>query len=94
MTALRQAFGALKKFGTLRYRRRQLPVRRYAAVLGHELLKPKTLTKMTTVQTRGRADPDAQVSIGYVCNQMGPDLVSDPRTMGSCEAVLERAAKL
>ncbi|MGZ5960553.1 MAG: hypothetical protein ACXWLE_05635 [Rhizomicrobium sp.] len=49
---------------------------------------------MTTVQTRGRADPDAQVSIGYVRNQMCPDLVSDPRTMGSCEAVLERAAKL
>lgn len=43
---------------------------------------------MTTVQTRGRADPDAQVSIGYVCNQMGPDVVSDPRTMGLCEAFL------
>ena len=94
MTALRQAFGAPKKFGTLRYRRRQFRVRRYAAVLGHELLKPKTLTEMTTVQTRGRADPDAQVSIGYVCNQMGPDLVGDPRAAGLCQAVLESAAKL
>lgn len=104
-------------------------------MLGHELLKPETLTKMTTAQTRdgadlfpgftdnwgmgmslntpsiygpnkrafgfsgwgrsfGCADPDAQVSIGYVCNQMGPDLVGDPRTMGLCQAVLESAAKL
>lgn len=40
----------------------------------------------------GCADPDAQVSIGYVCNQMGPDLVGDPRTQGLCRAVLEAAA--
>ncbi len=42
----------------------------------------------------GCADPDAQVSIGYVCNQMGPDLVGDPRTMGLCKAVLDSAARL
>ncbi len=42
----------------------------------------------------GCADPDAQVSIGYVCNQMGPDLVGDPRTMGLCKAVLDGAARL
>lgn len=41
----------------------------------------------------GCADPDAQVSIGYVCNQMGPDLVGDPRTEGLCAAVLECAGK-
>jgi CubicO group peptidase (beta-lactamase class C family) len=39
----------------------------------------------------GCADPDTQVSIGYVCNQMGPDLVGDPRTLGLCKAVLEAA---
>lgn len=42
----------------------------------------------------GCADPDAQVSIGYVCNQMGPDLVGDPRTAGLCAAVLESAQKI
>lgn len=41
----------------------------------------------------GCADPDAQVSIGYVCNQMGPDLVGDPRTAGLCEAVLSSARR-
>jgi CubicO group peptidase (beta-lactamase class C family) len=39
----------------------------------------------------GCADPDAQVSIGYVCNQMGPDLVGDPRTAELCSAVLSAA---
>lgn len=42
----------------------------------------------------GCADPDAQVSIGYVCNRMGPDIVGDPRTQGLCKAVLESAARL
>ena len=41
----------------------------------------------------GCADPDAEVGIGYVCNQMGPDLVGDPRTEGLCAAVLACAAK-
>jgi CubicO group peptidase (beta-lactamase class C family) len=41
----------------------------------------------------GCADPDANVSIGYVCNQMGPELVGDPRTTGLCKAVLESAAR-
>ncbi len=41
----------------------------------------------------GCADPDANVSIGYVCNQMGPDLVGDPRTEGLCAAVLACAGK-
>jgi CubicO group peptidase (beta-lactamase class C family) len=41
----------------------------------------------------GCTDPDAGVSIGYVCNQMGPDLVGDPRTGGLCAAVLECAGK-
>jgi CubicO group peptidase (beta-lactamase class C family) len=107
----------------------------YASVIGHEIMKPQTVAKMTTAQTSGRADmflgfvdnwamgislntpgiygpnkrafgfsgwggsfgcadPDAGVSIGYVCNQMGPDLVGDPRTMGLCKAVLDSAAKL
>src|SRR5665213_835137 len=41
----------------------------------------------------GCADPDAGVAIGYVCNQMGPDLVGDPRTMGLCAAVLKSAGR-
>lgn len=36
----------------------------------------------------GCADPDAGVAIAYVCNQMGPDLVGDPRTAGLCAAVI------
>jgi CubicO group peptidase (beta-lactamase class C family) len=39
----------------------------------------------------GCADPDAKVAIGYVCNQMGPELVGDPRTSGLCRVVLEAA---
>jgi CubicO group peptidase (beta-lactamase class C family) len=41
----------------------------------------------------GCADPDAGVAIGYVCNQMGPELVGDPRTAGLCAAVLACAAQ-
>jgi CubicO group peptidase (beta-lactamase class C family) len=41
----------------------------------------------------GCADPDAGVAIGYVCNQMGPELVGDPRTSGLCAAVLACAAQ-
>ncbi len=40
----------------------------------------------------GCADPDADVAIGYVCNQMGPELVGDPRTAGLCKTVLDCAA--
>jgi CubicO group peptidase (beta-lactamase class C family) len=42
----------------------------------------------------GCADPDLGLSIGYVCNQMGPDLVGDPRTVGLCGAVIESARRL
>lgn len=41
----------------------------------------------------GCADPDAEISIGYVCNQMGPDLVGDPRTGPLCAAILHSAAR-
>jgi CubicO group peptidase (beta-lactamase class C family) len=41
----------------------------------------------------GCADPDAGVAIGYVCNQMGPELVGDPRTAGLCQAVIDCAAR-
>jgi CubicO group peptidase (beta-lactamase class C family) len=41
----------------------------------------------------GCADPDAEVAIGYVCNQMGPELVGDPRTAGLCNTVLDCAAR-
>lgn len=41
----------------------------------------------------GCADPDAGVAIGYVCNQMGPELVGDPRTSGLCAAVLACATQ-
>jgi CubicO group peptidase (beta-lactamase class C family) len=39
----------------------------------------------------GCADPDAGVAIAYVCNQMGPELVGDPRTAGLCAAVIGSA---
>jgi CubicO group peptidase (beta-lactamase class C family) len=42
----------------------------------------------------GCADPAAHVAIGYVCNQMGPGLVGDPRTGGLCKAVLESAVRI
>jgi CubicO group peptidase (beta-lactamase class C family) len=35
----------------------------------------------------GCADPNAGIAIGYVCNQMGPELVGDPRTAELCSAV-------
>jgi CubicO group peptidase (beta-lactamase class C family) len=35
----------------------------------------------------GCADPRTGVSIGYVCNQMGPDLTNDPRAASLCAAV-------
>jgi len=41
----------------------------------------------------GCADPNAEVAIGYVCNQMGPELVGDPRTAGLCKAILDCAAR-
>ena len=34
----------------------------------------------------GCADPDAGLAIGYVCNQMGPDLTDDPRAASLCAA--------
>jgi CubicO group peptidase (beta-lactamase class C family) len=42
----------------------------------------------------GCADPDLEIAIGYVCNQMGPELVGDPRTQGLCNAILESASRL
>jgi CubicO group peptidase (beta-lactamase class C family) len=35
----------------------------------------------------GCADPDAKVGIGYAMNQMGADLVGDPRANGLCAAI-------
>ena len=35
----------------------------------------------------GCADPDAHLAIGYVCNQMGPDLAGDPRARALCAAI-------
>ncbi|HZP12647.1 MAG TPA: serine hydrolase domain-containing protein [Nevskiaceae bacterium] len=35
----------------------------------------------------GAANLDAKVSIGYVCNQMGAQLVGDPRGTSLCEAI-------
>jgi CubicO group peptidase (beta-lactamase class C family) len=37
----------------------------------------------------GAANLEAQVGIGYVCNQMGAQLVGDPRGAGLCHAVWE-----
>ena len=34
----------------------------------------------------GCADPDLGLAIGYVCNQMGPDLTGDPRAESLCAA--------
>ena len=35
----------------------------------------------------GCADPDAQLAIGYLCNQMGPDLVGDVRARELCATI-------
>jgi len=35
----------------------------------------------------GCADPETGLAIGYVCNQMGPDLTDDPRAASLCAAV-------
>jgi len=35
----------------------------------------------------GSADPDRRLAIGYVCNQMGPDLVGDVRARELCAAI-------
>jgi CubicO group peptidase (beta-lactamase class C family) len=35
----------------------------------------------------GCADPDANIGIGYTVNQMGVDLVGDPRSNGLCQAI-------
>lgn len=37
----------------------------------------------------GAANLEAQVGIGYVCNQMGAQLVGDPRGAGLCQALWE-----
>jgi len=37
----------------------------------------------------GCANVEAQVGIGYVCNQMGAQLVGDPRGAGLCHAIFE-----
>jgi CubicO group peptidase (beta-lactamase class C family) len=42
----------------------------------------------------GCADPDAQIAIGYVCNQMGPELVGDPRTLSLCATIFGCAARM
>jgi CubicO group peptidase (beta-lactamase class C family) len=37
----------------------------------------------------GCADPDRQLAIGYVCNQMGPDLVGDVRARELCARIYQ-----
>ncbi|MGH7024645.1 MAG: serine hydrolase domain-containing protein [Caulobacteraceae bacterium] len=41
----------------------------------------------------GCADPEGRIAIGYVCNQMGPELVGDPRTAGLCQSILDAAGR-
>jgi CubicO group peptidase (beta-lactamase class C family) len=41
----------------------------------------------------GCADPQRQLAIGYVCNQMGPDLTDDPRAASLCAAAASCAAR-
>jgi CubicO group peptidase (beta-lactamase class C family) len=40
----------------------------------------------------GCADPDAELAIGYVCNQMGSELIFDPRSMALVKAITACAA--
>jgi CubicO group peptidase (beta-lactamase class C family) len=40
----------------------------------------------------GCADPEAGLAIGYVCNQMGPDLTADPRAASLCAAAVNCVA--
>jgi CubicO group peptidase (beta-lactamase class C family) len=37
----------------------------------------------------GCADPEQRLAIGYVCNQMGPDLIGDSRARDLCHAVYQ-----
>jgi CubicO group peptidase (beta-lactamase class C family) len=37
----------------------------------------------------GCVDPESEIAIGYVCNQMGGQLVGDPRAVALCNAVFE-----
>ena len=37
----------------------------------------------------GCASADTEVAIGYVCNQMGSELVGDPRGAGLCRTIFE-----
>ena len=37
----------------------------------------------------GCADPEQRLAIGYVCNQMGPDLVGDSRARDLCHSVYQ-----
>ncbi|HVT36777.1 MAG TPA: serine hydrolase domain-containing protein [Nevskiaceae bacterium] len=39
----------------------------------------------------GCADADAGIAIGYVCNQMGAQLVGDPRSVSLCAAIFDCA---
>ena len=48
---------------------------------------PRTVAHSGWGGSFGAADPDARIVIGYVCNQMGSELVGDPRGAGLAAAI-------
>ena len=48
---------------------------------------PRTVAHSGWGGSFGAADPDARIAIGYVCNQMGSELVGDPRGAGLAAAI-------
>ncbi|HEX5775524.1 MAG TPA: serine hydrolase domain-containing protein [Caulobacteraceae bacterium] len=48
---------------------------------------PRTVAHSGWGGSFGAADPDARIVIGYVCNQMGSELVGDPRGTGLAAAI-------
>jgi CubicO group peptidase (beta-lactamase class C family) len=48
---------------------------------------PRTVAHSGWGGSFGAADPDGRIVIGYVCNQMGSELVGDPRGAGLAAAV-------
>jgi CubicO group peptidase (beta-lactamase class C family) len=50
---------------------------------------PKTFGHSGWGGSFGCADPDSGIGIGYVHNQMGPDVTGDPRGVNLCRAIFE-----
>lgn len=54
---------------------------------------PRTVAHSGWGGSFGAADPDARIAIGYVCNQMGSELVGDPRGAGLAAVIYDAQEK-